>query len=246
MHENLWITAQIQFHRAGKKRYRKTFCMVEDGPTCEAMQLYIHSAGKNANAPDLASAVIKFWVESGLPEYRNQGLANHTAVRWFCAMGYSWKDLRKGVYKDGHEHPDVITYHQKVFLPKLAELEPLFIQFQLVPATASTPEYVISRPPSALPSGCPPQVPVTHDECSFNSTDGPHQGWVLLELLLAAPAWRANGSDTAATAAAATLWGVMPWQQQWQGDPGKDSLALFHSSVFRILPSILLHTLTLQ
>jgi len=33
---------------------------------------------------------------------------------------------------------------------------------------------------------------------------------VLLELLLAALVWRTDGSDTAAKAAAATLWGAMP------------------------------------
>jgi len=49
-------------------------------------------------------------------------------------------------------------------------------------------------------------------------------------MLLAAPAWRADGSDTAATAIAAT-----PWQRQWQGEPGNDGLAFFHSSVLRIL-----------
>ena len=64
----------------------------------------------------------------------------------------------------------------------------------------------------------------------------------LLELLLAAPVWRADGSDTAATAAAATPWGATPWQRQWQGDPGNDCLAFFHSSVFCTLSSTLLHT----
>jgi len=64
----------------------------------------------------------------------------------------------------------------------------------------------------------------------------------VLELLLAAPAWCADGSDTAATAAAATLWGATPLQRQWQGDPGNDGLAFFHSSVFRILSSSLLYT----
>jgi len=34
----------------------------------------------------------------------------------------------------------------------------------------------------------------------------------LLELLLAAPVWRADGIDTAATAVAATPWGAMAWQ----------------------------------
>jgi len=62
------------------------------------------------------------------------------------------------------------------------------------------------------------------------------------ELLLAAPAWRADGSVTAATVTTATLWGAMAYQRQWQGDPGNDGLAFSHSSVFCILSSVLLNT----
>jgi len=64
----------------------------------------------------------------------------------------------------------------------------------------------------------------------------------LLELLLATPVWHADGSDTTATAVAAMPWGAKPWQRQWQGDPGNDGLAFFHSSIFCSLSSILLHT----
>jgi len=46
-------------------------------------------------------------------------------------------------------------------------------------------------------------------------------------MLLAAPAWRADGSDTIATATAATLWGAMA------GDPGHDRhcATAWHSSI---------------
>ena len=64
----------------------------------------------------------------------------------------------------------------------------------------------------------------------------------LLELLLAAPAWRAGGSVTTATATTATLWRAMASQRQWQRDPGNDGLAFSHSSVFGILSSLLLYT----
>ena len=37
---------------------------------------------------------------------------------------------------------------------------------------------------------------------------------------------------------------VTPQQRQWQGDPGNIGLVFFHSSVFCVLPSILLHTWT--
>jgi len=81
---------------------------------------------------------------------------------------------------------------------------------------------------------------------NYLATCGPHTGihLFLLELLLAAPVWRADGSDTAATVAAATPWGATPWQRQWQGDSGNDGLAFFHSSVFCTLSSRLLHTST--
>jgi len=61
-------------------------------------------------------------------------------------------------------------------------------------------------------------------------------------MLLAAPAWRADGSDTIATATAATLSmggnGRGPWSRQTLCD----GLAFFHSSVFLLLSSLLLHT----
>jgi len=153
--------------------------MLEDPGTREAMQVYINSTGRTVNAAGLAGAVTSYWTESELPEYHDKQLAERTAVEWFHRCGYSWKDLRKGVYKDGHEQPDVLDYRDTQFLPRLAELEPTFVQFELVPATELTPEHIISRPPSApLPHGVRPRVPVTHDECSFNSTDGVHRGWV--------------------------------------------------------------------
>jgi len=63
----------------------------------------------------------------------------------------------------------------------------------------------------------------------------------VLELLLAAPAWRADRSNTAAMVAAA-MQKATPYQQQWQGDPGNNGLTFFHSSIFCILPSTLLYT----
>ena len=127
--------------------------MLEDGTTRETMRLYIHSKGKHINAAGLANAVTHFWATSGMPEHKNKKLAERTAMKWFHRCGYTWKDLRKGVYKDGHERADVIAYRDNVFLPQLASLEPTFVQFDLIPATDSTPEHIISMPP-ALPLWC--------------------------------------------------------------------------------------------
>ena len=45
-----------------------------------------------------------------------------TTINWLCKLGYQCKDVRKGIYIDGHEHPDVIETQAK-FLEKMAQYE---------------------------------------------------------------------------------------------------------------------------
>ena len=44
------------------------------------------------------------------------GLAPRTARKWFRRKGYRWTDLKKGVFKDGHERSDVVAYRNDFFL----------------------------------------------------------------------------------------------------------------------------------
>jgi hypothetical protein len=46
-----------------------------------------------------------------------KGLSVRTMERWLHWMGYNWKEVRKGIYKDGHEREDVVSYRQETFLP---------------------------------------------------------------------------------------------------------------------------------
>ena len=43
------------------------------------------------------------------------GIRARTARNWLKQLDFDWKEVRKGVYIDGHERPDVITVH----LPKM-------------------------------------------------------------------------------------------------------------------------------
>ena len=61
-------------------------------------------------------------------EFDGDELAPRTAREWFRRRGYHWADLRKGVFKDGHERSDVVAYRNDVFLPTLAVLEPTFVR----------------------------------------------------------------------------------------------------------------------
>ena len=45
-----------------------------------------------------------------------------TAINWLKKLGYTCKDMKKGVYHDGHEHPDVIEARKK-FLDQMQQYE---------------------------------------------------------------------------------------------------------------------------
>lgn len=100
-------------------------------------------------------------------------LSARTAVNWLHRMGYDWKEVKKGIYKDGHERADVIQYRQEVFLKTLEELRPRMP----FPIFNTAGEVVMIQKPS-LPDSVTLCIPITHDECTCNANDGPHHHWI--------------------------------------------------------------------
>ena len=49
-------------------------------------------------------------------------ICKRMAISWLKKLGYSCKDVKKGVYFDGHEQPDVVKA-QKMFLDKISQYE---------------------------------------------------------------------------------------------------------------------------
>ncbi|KAF9642330.1 hypothetical protein BDM02DRAFT_3241077 [Thelephora ganbajun] len=47
-----------------------------------------------------------------------------TAQCWMKSLGYVWANTPTGCYVDGHEHDDVVNYHQNIFLPAWLAGEP--------------------------------------------------------------------------------------------------------------------------
>lgn len=60
---------------------------------------------------------------------RGNGLSVRTARRWLYKLGWRRSELKKGVYMDGHERPDVMEYRNAVFLPLMALLERRMVQW---------------------------------------------------------------------------------------------------------------------
>jgi hypothetical protein len=49
-------------------------------------------------------------------------ISERTARNWLHKLGYSCMEVRKGLYHDGHERPDVIKARKK-FLDEMAKYE---------------------------------------------------------------------------------------------------------------------------
>jgi hypothetical protein len=77
--------------------------------------------------------------------------------------------VRKGVYKDGHNHEDVVEYRQDTFLPKMAAFEQLMSKFE-------GPNLVQKEP--VLPPGKRKIIACFHDECSFHAHDAISYAWL--------------------------------------------------------------------
>lgn len=95
-------------------------------------------------------------------------LTASTTIRWLKRLGFEWKEVRKEVYIDGYEKPDVVLYSQHCFLPQWKELE------KRIPKWSSTG--VLDNTP--LPAGKRLLIPCAYDECTFHLNDGVHHRWV--------------------------------------------------------------------
>jgi hypothetical protein len=102
------------------------------------------------------------------------GVRSRTIRRWLNQLGFSWRDISKGVFVDGHERDDVLA-SRVVFLAKMQELQPYMVEFCADGSMAS------KQYPNDCQVGGPDRRPVifiTHDESIFSANDGRHQAWL--------------------------------------------------------------------
>ncbi|KAF8537810.1 hypothetical protein BDD12DRAFT_887015 [Trichophaea hybrida] len=115
-HEKLWIQyRQIPLSKQGK--HAKVISLLDDRGASMAMDEYLSSVEKLANSDGLANVVTAYWKSIGDPEIKDKELASRTTQEWFKRRGYKWKVIKKGIYKDGNEQPDVMDYCDNIYLP---------------------------------------------------------------------------------------------------------------------------------
>ena len=57
------------------------------------------------------------------------GVSLNTARRWLRCEGFRYISHKKGLYFDGHDRPDVVSYHQDHFLPTMKKHKPRFVRY---------------------------------------------------------------------------------------------------------------------
>lgn len=92
-----------------------------------------------------------------------------TAQRWLVKVGWRLTVLRKGVYMDGHERPDVVEYRNNVFLPKMAEYERRMVHFEGPDLTRVEP---------VLKEGETEIVVYFQDESCFHANEYKSRAWL--------------------------------------------------------------------
>ncbi|KAG0634031.1 hypothetical protein HOY80DRAFT_895590 [Tuber brumale] len=180
-------------------------CLIDDEGTRLALREYLAGAGKRVTGQSIEYAILAYWQTGILPfkeqpelkdppqcytteteaqlahlaaerdDLRNT-LSCQTAVKWLHEMGYKFRDVRKGVYKDGHKRGDVIQYRQEHFLPARKAFEECMVCWELVNSEEGEALQIIY--PTNLPSGVRPIIFIVYDESTFNANDGWSKIWI--------------------------------------------------------------------
>jgi len=130
----------------------------------------VHRASRTWLIQQQKGKVIPVKFQKGLNEiilpslsiYPSKPLCKRTARRWLVKLGWRRTKIKKGVYVDGHEHVDVVSYCQNDFLPKMLEYECRMAKYERVG------DDLQCIAPTLQP-GEQELIPEFHDESSFHA-----------------------------------------------------------------------------
>ncbi|KAI6116853.1 hypothetical protein EV401DRAFT_2058017 [Pisolithus croceorrhizus] len=112
-----WTWAYIHDHTLPFwKSNHHALSWIEDEELAADIKLYLQSLGKYICVMD----IVKYLEDPIVQKQHslNRTISLSTAQWWLHKLGYRWKKEKQGQYSDGHEHDDVVHYHQNIFLPE--------------------------------------------------------------------------------------------------------------------------------
>ena len=106
-------------------------------------------------------------------------LSNCTMQWWLVKLEWQRKELRKGVYMDGHERQDVKDYRQNVFLPLMALHGRKMVTWEPLDPLAESKSELVCIDPDLGP-GEKRVIAVFQDESSFHANKYKRNIWCAL------------------------------------------------------------------
>ena len=100
-------------------------------------------------------------------------IRSRTARTWLRKLGFVYKEVRKDVFIDGHERPDVVEDRNR-FLAKMEELKPYMVEFNEDGAMKAK-DYPVDCAVGGEERR--PVIVITHDECTFSANNGIRKAW---------------------------------------------------------------------
>jgi hypothetical protein len=122
------IFEQLPRERRGGHKNARTLLKDETLRTSSRIWLAEQSIG--SVTPNNFMHALNTILLPSLGMHTSKPLCERTARRWLVKLGWSRTVLRKGVYMDGHERPDVVEYREKAFLPKMKEFEQRMARYE--------------------------------------------------------------------------------------------------------------------
>ena len=141
-------------------------------------------------------------------------IKSRTARNWLKKLGYSWKDIKKGIFFDGHERGDVVQYRGQ-FLEDIRKMLPYTVEFN-ADGTMKIKEY-----PSDCAVGGPnrrPIIIITHDESIFSANDGRHQAWISENGMFLRPKGKGKGIMVSEFLLPWSRLNLLPFPNEQQGE----------------------------
>ncbi|KZP09639.1 hypothetical protein FIBSPDRAFT_900319 [Athelia psychrophila] len=145
------------------------FTLLDNKNVCLAVHRYLAAKDLGTITPDDLCRHVNGMIlpALGLTGPKDK-ICHRTTINWLHKLGYVCKDVVKGVYFDGHECPDVITYREK-FLKEIATYEKLMCTYD---------DETMEPVPPLLAPGEHEHVFLAQDECIFHVNEGPHHQWL--------------------------------------------------------------------